>query len=118
MIERKGNYIDGNGMQMDYDEVLLMVQVAYLDKKNEMINILGETHPLDEYGKPSWVGGACRYLQSTRGQKVAQLGREFERIANVLHHLQALGSGLGDKEWATKRRANFSWWFNDEGEEE
>ena len=30
MNERKGNYIDGNRMQMDYDELLLMAQVAQL----------------------------------------------------------------------------------------
>ena len=40
MIERKGNYIDGTRMQMDYDELLLMVQQAYLDKKFKIQNLL------------------------------------------------------------------------------
>lgn len=104
MIEREGNYIDGTRMQMDYDELLLMVRRAYLDKKFEMQNLLENSWCTDTYEKH-------RYHQHTRGKQIAYLGEEFERIANILHHLQALGE-------SKDRQANFSWWFNDEGEEE
>jgi len=104
MIERKGNYIDGNGMQMDYDELLEMVQVAYLDKKYELQRILEASWPTDTYE-------SNRYHQSTRGREVAQLGIKFGRIAGILHHLQALGK-------SKDRQANFSWWFNKGDEEE
>lgn len=104
MIERKGNYIDGNGMQMDYNELLLMVQTAHMNKRNELIELLGCTWFTDTY-EDSY------YHQHTRGMKIACLGTEFERIASVLHHLQALGK-------SKKRQTNFSWYFNEGDEEE
>lgn len=104
MIERKGNYIDGTRM-MDYDEMFReMVQVAYLDKKNQLQEILACSWPTDTYESDS-------YHQHTRGMKVAQLGKQFERIAVILHHLQALGK-------SKDRQANFTWWFNKGDEEE
>jgi|TARA_B100000073_G_scaffold63580_1_gene46971 hypothetical protein len=112
MIEREGNYIDGTRMQMDYDELMKMVQVAYLDKKSQLQELVANSWPTDKYGKESLYEFRVNwYHQDTRGQQVALLGKEFERIANVLHHLQALGE-------SKDRQANFSWWFNDEGEEE
>ena len=112
MIERKGNYIDGTRMQMDYDELMKMVQVAYLDKKSQLQELIAISWPTDEYGEESlYEFGACWYHQIQRGERVARLGREFESIAKVLHHLQALGE-------SKDRQTNFSWWFNDEGEEE
>jgi hypothetical protein len=104
MIERKGNYIDGTRMQMDYDEMLKMVQVAYLDKKYEMERLLGRSWPTDTYESAS-------YHQHTRGHNIPRLGKEFERIAVILHHLQALGE-------SKKRQTNFSWYFNEGDEEE
>lgn len=104
MIERKGNYIHGTRMQMDYDEVLKMVQRAYLDKKYKMQNLLEKSWPEDTYEK-------SRYHQHTRGRHIARLGREFERIAVILHHLQALGE-------SKDRQVNFSWWLNKGDEEE
>jgi hypothetical protein len=114
MIERKGNYIDGTTMQMDYDEVLKMVQVAYIDKKYELQHTLEASWPTDTYSFSDPLltySGKNRYHQHTRGLKVAQLGKEFERIAVILHHLQALGVGK-------QRQANFHWWFNKGDEEE
>jgi HJR/Mrr/RecB family endonuclease len=104
MIERKGNYIDGNRMQMDYDELLLMAQIAHMDKKNELIELLSATWNTDTYQNSS-------YHQHTRGMRIACLAKEFERIASVLHHLQALGK-------SKKRQTNFSWYFNEGDEEE
>ena len=104
MIERKGNYIDGTGMQMDYDELLLMTQLAYIDKKNQLQEILACSWPTDTYESDS-------YHQHTRGRHIARLGRDIERIAVTLHHLQALGE-------SKDRQANFSWWLNKGDEEE
>ena len=106
MIERKGNYIDGTRIQMDYDEVLKMVQVAYLDKKYELQHTLEASWPTDTYNLLA-KAGENRYHQSTRGKKVAQLGKQFERIAVILYHLQNL-----------RGRPNFDWWFNKGDEEE
>jgi len=112
VIERKGNYIDGTRMQMDYDELLLMVRRAYLDKRSQLQDLLTNSWPTDKYGDESlYDHRVSRYHQHTRGQRVALLGKDFERIANILHHLQCLGE-------SKDRQANFSWWFNDEGEEE
>tara|TARA_R110002012_G_scaffold8059_5_gene37424 strand:- start:572 stop:886 length:315 start_codon:yes stop_codon:yes gene_type:complete len=104
MIERKGNYIDGTRMQMDYDEMLEMVQVAYMNKKNQLQKMLACSWHTDTYESDS-------YHQDTRGRHIARLGREFERIAVILHHLQALGE-------SKDRQANFSWWLNKGSEEE
>lgn len=113
MIERKGNYIDGTRMQMDYDEMLKMVQVAYLDKKYKMQRLLEESWPTDTYSfcDPLLAKGKNRYHQHTRGTEVARLGKDFERIAVILYHLQALGKGKD-------RQENFTWWFNKGDEEE
>ena len=112
MIEREGNYIDGTKMQMDYDELMKMVQVAYLDKKTQLQELIADSWPTDKYGEESLYEFRVNwYHQHTRGQRIARLGRDFERIANVLHHLQRLGENRD-------RQINFSWWFNDEGEEE
>lgn len=104
MIERKGNFIDGNAMQMDYNELLLMVRTAHTNKKNELIELLHGTWATDTYKNSN-------YHQHTRGMKIACLGIEFERITSVLHHLQALGK-------SKKRQTNFSWYFNEGDEEE
>jgi hypothetical protein len=104
MKERKGNYIDGTRMQMDYDELLLMVQIAHMNKKNELVQLLGDTCNSDTYQNSS-------YHQHTRGMRVAGLAKEFERIAKVLHHLQALGE-------SEDRQTNFNWYFNKGDEEE
>ena len=96
-------------MQIDYDELLLMVQVAYLDKKNQLQELVANSYPTDTY-ETEW------YHQDTRGERVARLGKEFGRIANILYHLQALGK-------SKNRQTNFTWWFNEDwfnedGEEE
>lgn len=104
MIERKGNYIDGKRMQMDYDELLLMVQIAHANKKNELVSLLNATWNTDTYENSN-------YHQHTRGIHIARLGREFERIAVNLHCLQALGENKD-------RQTNFSWYFNKGDEEE
>ena len=105
MIEREGNYIDGTKMQMDYDELMKMVQVAYMDKKNQLQELIANSWPTDRYGEESLYGfGVNWYQQHTRGQRIARLGRDFERIANVLHHLQRLGDNRD-------RQINFSWWY-------
>jgi len=104
MIERKGNYIDGTRMQMEYDELLMMTQLAYIDKKNQLQEILACSWPTDTYESDS-------YHQHTRGRLIAQLGRDLERIAVILHHLEALGN-------SKDRQANFTWWFNKGDEEE
>ena len=95
---------------MDYDEVLKMVQIAYLDKKYELQHTLEASCPTDTYNLLA-KAGENRYHQDTRGRHIARLGREFERIAVILHHLQALGE-------SKDRQANFTWWFNKGDEEE
>ena len=104
MLERKGNYIEGTTMQMDYEYVLKMVQVAYMDKKYEMQRLLERSWSTDRYEMD-------RYHQHTRGHNIARLGREFERIAVILHHLQALGV-------SKERQDTFTWWFYKGDEEE
>ena len=120
MIERKGNYIDGTRIQMDYDEVLKMVQVAYSDKKHKISELLAESWPTDTY-ETEW------YHQHTRGKMIAQLSKEFERIAVILHHLQQLGEHHrilrehSESEYSLTREMReptFDWWFNKGDEEE
>ena len=98
MIDRKFGYIDGSRMQIDFDQLELVVQRAYVDKLYQLRELLNETWPTDTYE-------TARYHQHTRGAKVERLAGQFAGLADVVHQLQAF------KE-SKKRRENFTMYYH------
>ena len=98
-MERKGNYIDGNGLQIDFEMMLETIQKAHMDKRNELVELLGKTWVTDTYRKN-------RYHHHTRGERIAQLANDFARISLMLYHLQHL-------QHSKPKQDNFNWWFTE-----
>ena len=94
----KFNYIHGDSMQIDFDQLELIVQRAYVDKKNELSDVLRETDVFDRYD-------TARYHQHTRGAKVERLASQFATLADMVHQLQAF-------KMSKERRDNFTMYYH------
>ena len=94
----KFNYIHGDRMQIDFDQLELVVQRAYMDKRNEMAEVLRETDVFDTYE-------TARYHQRTRGMKVERLASQFATLADMVHQLQAFKQ-------SKDRRENFTMYYH------
>jgi|TARA_E500000305_G_C4013533_1_gene234175 hypothetical protein len=92
-----GNNLAGNGCQINFNELLVTIRIAYQDKLHELQDILRDMHWADTYEKHG-------YHHHTRGQKIEKLSHELMRLSRMLWMLEGMNGNA-------MRLRNFHWVF-------
>jgi hypothetical protein len=93
-----GNDLSGNGCQINFDELLIVIQTAHKNKVDELRQLLSDTHWADSYADN-------RYHHHTRGESIEVIGGQVARLSRMLWMLQ----GMNGNE---SRLSNFHWVFD------
>ena len=103
-IGHNGNDLAGNGCQLNFDELLIVIRTAHKRTLDELRELTFRTHWYDTYEENG-------YHHHTRGERIEMLGSQLARLSRMLWVLQ----GMNGNE---KRLDNFHWVFDPVVEED